>query len=88
MARLELHFLHEIGRIKVAPTVLLAEISGPLQLRGCGQPFAAVIQQAEGLTWTRDPFDRLIVAQAMAANARLITHDTHIREHFAGSVWG
>ena len=40
------------------------------------------IGQAQSLTWTRDPFDRLIVAKAMAANAKLITHDENIRLNF------
>jgi PIN domain nuclease of toxin-antitoxin system len=87
MARLELHFLREIGRIEVAPAELLAELTGPLELQECGQPFGTVVEQAQALSWTRDPFDRLIVAQAMAAGAGLITHDENIRAHYAGAVW-
>lgn len=87
MARLELHFLREIGRITVEPAELLAEVSGPLQLGECTQPFPDVIDRARRLTWTRDPFDRVIVAQAIAANARLITHDENIRANFPGAVW-
>jgi PIN domain nuclease of toxin-antitoxin system len=87
MARLELHFLHQIGRINVAPADLLLELGEPLQLRECGQSFAAVVEHAQTLTWTRDPFDRLIVAQAITADAKLITHDENIRANFAGAVW-
>jgi PIN domain nuclease of toxin-antitoxin system len=87
MVRLELHYLLEIGRITVSPTELLLELSETLSLRECDHPFAAVVEQAQTLTWTRDPFDRLIVAQAMAANAKLITHDENIRMNFPGAVW-
>jgi len=87
MARLELHFLQEIGRIKVSPAPLLDELAASLGLTECRQAFSDVIDKARGLTWTRDPFDRLIVAQAIAANARLITHEENIRTHFPGAVW-
>lgn len=87
MARLELHYLQQIGRIHVTPTVLLMELRQPLRLMECAQPFATVVEHAQGITWTRDPFDRLIVAQAIAASAKLITHDATIREHFSGAIW-
>lgn len=87
MVRLELHFLHQIGRIKTAPGEILAELRGPLQLQECEQPFGAVVEQAQSLLWTRDPFDRLIVAQAMATGADLITHDENIRANFSKAIW-
>lgn len=87
MTRLELHLLYQIGRIKVTPGDLLTELCEPLQLRECVQPFSAVVDAAQALTWTRDPFDRLIVAQAIAAGAKLITHDENIRTHFLDAVW-
>ena len=51
------------------------------------QDFSIIMQHALELNWTRDPFDRLIVAQAMAAGAALVTADHLIREHFVGAVW-
>ena len=44
------------------------------------QAVAAVVSAA-GLTWTRDPFDRLIVADALAANTQLLTKDDTILRH-------
>ena len=35
----------------------------------------------------RDPFDRLIVAQAKIGGGKLITRDRRIREHFTDAVW-
>jgi PIN domain nuclease of toxin-antitoxin system len=46
-----------------------------------------VIQAATGLSWTRDPFDRLISAHAIVTNSPLITADETIREHLALAVW-
>ena len=45
------------------------------------------VEAAERLSWTRDPFDRLIVAQASLAGAPLVTKDRMIRKHFAKAAW-
>lgn len=87
MARLELRYLCEIGRIKVTPEVLLAELSAKLGLTESDLPYGQVMDAAERIDWTRDPFDRLIVAQAMAADASLVTADSLIRDRFPGAVW-
>jgi PIN domain nuclease of toxin-antitoxin system len=44
-------------------------------------------QAAADLSWTRDPFDRLISAHAIVANAPLVTADETIREHLPLAVW-
>lgn len=44
-------------------------------------------QVAADLSWTRDPFDRLISAHAIVANAPLVTADEVIREHLSLAVW-
>lgn len=87
MVRLELQYLHEIGRLRVPPAVLLADLLDSVGLRECPQPFSRVVSLAESIGWTRDVFDRLIVAQAMAAGARLISRDGVIREHFGQVLW-
>jgi PIN domain nuclease of toxin-antitoxin system len=42
---------------------------------------------AVDLTWTRDPFDRLIAAHAIVAGARLLTADEQILEHLPLATW-
>jgi PIN domain nuclease of toxin-antitoxin system len=37
--------------------------------------------------WTRDPFDRLITAQAASYNQVLLTKDETIRKHYANAIW-
>jgi len=39
------------------------------------------------IIWTRDPFDRLIVAHAIKANCNLLTKDEKIRKNYAHAVW-
>ncbi|MBT9590591.1 MAG: PIN domain-containing protein [Thiobacillus sp.] len=87
MARLELRYLFEIGRIKVTPEVLLSELSAKLGVAESDLPYSRVVDAAEHIDWTRDPFDRLIVAQAMAAGAALVTADHLIRDRFPDAVW-
>jgi PIN domain nuclease of toxin-antitoxin system len=46
-----------------------------------------VVEEALLHRWTRDPFDRLIVAQAAIESVRLLTKDRTIRRNFAGAIW-
>jgi PIN domain nuclease of toxin-antitoxin system len=87
MVRLELQYLYEIGRSGAPPAVILDELDATLALTVCDADFAAVVHAAERLAWTRDPFDRLIVAQAALRGAALVTSDATIRANYARAVW-
>jgi len=39
------------------------------------------------LSWTRDAFDRLIVAQAALDRAALVTRDRLILKHYPKALW-
>jgi PIN domain nuclease of toxin-antitoxin system len=86
-AVLELEFLHEIGRLKPTASKLMSLLSGDIGLRVCGLPFRTIVDQALAEGWTRDPFDRLIVANAKAARAPLVTRDEHIRDNYSRVLW-
>jgi PIN domain nuclease of toxin-antitoxin system len=45
------------------------------------------VQAAAGLTWTRDPFDRLIAAHAIVADAPLLTADRTILDNLPQAIW-
>lgn len=87
MVRLELQYLHEIGRILVPPAEILDELRQSIGLKESDPSLATVIRAALGITWTRDTFDRLIVAEARYENADLITKDARIREHYDRAIW-
>lgn len=87
MVRLELRYLHEIGRLSEPPAPALDELGARLGLFLCRAPFASVVLEAEKQTWTRDPFDRLIVAQAAVHDALLVTKDEAIRANYARAQW-
>jgi PIN domain nuclease of toxin-antitoxin system len=86
-AVLELGLLHEIGRLKPTASKVVSALATDIGLRVCDLPFRTIVDQALAEGWTRDPFDRLIVANAKAAGAPLVTRDERIREHYSRVVW-
>ena len=87
MARLELQHLREIGRLRASPVEIFDALTASVGLRLSDAPFFAVTREAERQTWTRDPFDRLIVAQAVLDGATLLTKDATIQAAYARAVW-
>lgn len=87
MVRLEVQYLFEVGRIRQPALVVLDALSAALGLRMCDSPFFAVVREAEQQTWTRDPFDRLIVAQASINSSPLVTKDETIHAVYPRAVW-
>jgi len=86
MVELEIAYLFEIGKISYPPHVVLDDLA-PLDLAISVSPFSSVVRVAIGLRWTRDPFDRLIAAQAVADGVPLLTADQRIRAHLDLAVW-
>ena len=86
-AVLELELLHEIGRLEPSASRLIAALEQDIGLRVCELPFRTVVQHALKENWGRDPFDRLIVGNAKANDATLVTQDEKIRQHYARAVW-
>jgi PIN domain nuclease of toxin-antitoxin system len=87
MVRLELQYLYEIGRTTEPALTAIDALQASIGLTVCDAPFAAVVREAEQYSWTRDPFDRLIVAQAALRAARLVTKDETLHRHYGGAVW-
>lgn len=85
---LELQYLYEIGRLQATSDAILAHLNTCVDLSVCPLPFAAVVQTANKESWTRDLFDRLIVAHArLAGDAPLLSADENIREHYTHAIW-
>lgn len=87
MVELELSYLHEIARINCPALNILDTLRRDIGLETCKQAFAAVVGAALALSWTRDPFDRLIVAQAAHRASPLLTADRNLREHYSAAIW-
>ena len=87
MVVLELEYLHEIERLAVGGREIAHGLATQIGLQICPLPFPTVIDAAIDQSWTRDPFDRLIVAQAVAATSPLLTKDATIRRHCKLARW-
>ncbi len=87
VAVLELRYLHEVQRARDPVPVMLAALGQEIGMEVTDVSAAELGQAAMDLSWTRDPFDRLISAHAIVANAPLVTADETIREHLHLAVW-
>jgi len=88
MVLLELDYLREIGRFTVSGQDTFADLESRIGLRLSTAPFLHVVRMASPLSFTRDPFDRLIVANAMADGCELLTADRRILDHCKMARWG
>ena len=87
MVLLELEYLHEIGRTTLGSKPVYEYLYERIALQVCKRSFTDVIQAATMQSWTRDPFDRIITAQAAIGLNALITKDKGIRDHYEYAVW-
>jgi PIN domain nuclease of toxin-antitoxin system len=88
MAVVELEYLYEIRRIIVKPQEILVKLGAEIGLTVCDHPFPAIAETSLGETWTRDPFDRIIVAHAKSNGAApLLTTDELIRANYRNARW-
>ncbi|MCP5101450.1 MAG: PIN domain-containing protein [Chloroflexi bacterium] len=87
IVRLELQYLYEIERITDEANTILTDLGDRIGLKQCDKPFHIIVSNALLLSWTRDPFDRLIVANAALNDDILISKDQTIRNNYAHAKW-
>lgn len=85
--RLELQYLYEVKKVAVPAQSIIDDLAPKLEMALTDPPSALVCQVATTLDWTRDPFDRLICAQAVATGTALVTKDRMIRKHVSLAWW-
>jgi PIN domain nuclease of toxin-antitoxin system len=87
IVELELTYLYEVGRVTEPPAAPLGALRRTIGLQVADVSAATLTKAATGLSWTRDPFDRLIAAQAIVADAPLITADRTILANLPLATW-
>ena len=87
IVRLELKYLYEIQRVVDDTNTIITDLSNRIGLNICDKDFSAIVDQAMSLSWTRDPFDRIIVANASLSQNHLITKDQNILDHYPHARW-
>jgi PIN domain nuclease of toxin-antitoxin system len=75
---LELQFLAEAGRVRLAAGRTLADLTADPRWTVDEPPASRWFALACELSWTRDPFDRLIAAHAKTRRWTLATGDEHL----------
>jgi PIN domain nuclease of toxin-antitoxin system len=84
---LELQLLAELGRLRFrSGTFGLAGLMDDVRWTVDDPPAAEWFRQAWDLGWTRDPFDRLIVAHARLRGWRVATGDAALIAHLPASA--
>jgi PIN domain nuclease of toxin-antitoxin system len=84
---LELQYLFELGRTAEPAKVVVEALGRDVGLKVCDLPFPKVVEVALGQSWTRDPFDRLIISQAILRGSPLISKNEPMRDHYERAVW-
>ena len=85
---LELEYLFEVKRLRIGARDIFLKIEHELGVRRCDFTFSSIVSAALDEKWTRDPFDRMIVAHAKANGfANLISADEEISQHYPRTIW-
>jgi PIN domain nuclease of toxin-antitoxin system len=88
MVLIELEYLYEVNRIKLPSRDVQLKIEHEIGVRVCDLSFPLVASVVVDERWTRDPFDRIIVAQAKANGlASLVSADEEISKHYPRTIW-
>jgi PIN domain nuclease of toxin-antitoxin system len=79
---LEVQFLTEVGRLEARTSEFAAAVGQDPRFVVDEVPLVSLIDRAIPLSWTRDPFDRLLAAHSEARRTPLCTLDRRMRaEH-------
>jgi len=84
----ELEYLHEIGKLPRSASAILNQLQSLLGIQVSDLPFPVVAQAALFETWTRELFDRIIVAQARSDGySGLVSADEKIKRNYSMTIW-
>ena len=87
-AVLELQTLFEIGRLRETARWILESLSADHGVEIATLGVDAAAARAVDLSFTRDPYDRLIAGHALSAGATLLTADENLLRHVSCARWG
>lgn len=87
MVLLELEYLFEVKKITLKSQTYISDLTARIGLCVLSDSFEGVVAQAAKEKWTRDPFDRIIVAHARFNQSKLLTRDRAIRKNYSHALW-
>ncbi len=87
MVQAELGILHDLKRLAVPAAQVVNDLREQIDLGVSESTFPRVVARFASVTWTHDPFDRMIVAHALSDDAPLLTADRTILAHCPVAFW-
>ena len=87
IVRLELQFLYEIHRVTVDADTVVTDLANRIGLTIVDLDFNTAISRALEISWTRDPFDRVIVASASLGDHVPVSKDQNILNPYPLAKW-
>jgi PIN domain nuclease of toxin-antitoxin system len=87
IVELELSYLYEVGRVTEPARAPLSALRKTIGLQAADISLSALVRAAAEISWTRDPFDRMIAAQAIVADVPLVTADRTILANLPLATW-
>jgi PIN domain nuclease of toxin-antitoxin system len=78
---LEIQLLAEVGRRHIDTPRFVEQVRSDPRFQFDDAPFATIVQRSLELSWTRDPFDRLIAAHSLIRRLPLCSVDGNILEN-------
>ncbi len=87
VVELELTYLFEVKRVTEPAIAPLSALRRSIGLQTADLALSKLAEAATSLSWTRDPFDRLIAAHAIVTDARLVTADRTILDNLPLATW-
>lgn len=87
MVLLEIQYMYEIKRLNNDAAFVFKELDRLINLKLSEHSFSTIAKEALTISWTRDPFDRLIVANAQISDCKLLTRDNRILENSKLALW-
>ena len=87
IVKLEIQYLYEIKRVKFESGLIIDTLIDEIGLKFSDNNFDSIVRQALQLSFTRDPYDRIIVADASINNSKLISKDRNLKKHYKNTIW-
>jgi PIN domain nuclease of toxin-antitoxin system len=87
VVKLEIEYLFEIEKIKDNSETICSFLEKNIDLRIENSSFLEIIKISLNEKWTRDPFDRIIVAHSKLKDYTLISKDKKINKNYFRTIY-
>ncbi len=87
VVKLEIEYLYEIEKISDSSNTICCFLEKYLDLNIEGAGLMEIIKISLNEKWTRDPFDRIIVAHAKLLDYSLISKDKEINKNYFRTIY-